>query len=425
MILDEAVQFDGSPANIKLIPYFNLYPEVKIYIDAVQTTGSDPDITKIYSRTYDVSNCATEVKIKTVLKNNCGQLTCKLIHPDCQSTFQLGDRVRVYLDGRCWFCGFVFIADYKSSTSMSIIAFDFLRYFKVPLTYGKNQLIDDSTGQGLVASDIFTKICQDLDIPFVVSTSSSIPVTSQNYTQKTAFNILDFAITETLINSTQEDRQYFTYFHQTFFEDDYNKDMDEQEVFKTSGKINWCLRNQLKVDTVINDEMVYDYDFKTSIDEQTHNEIIVYKDQKTYLSATGKTLKKGKKTGTQIKKVASDNASKARYGYLPYYHKAPDDYTDGQMQQISEELLKILNRPTHSLSLECYGIIGMRAGYLVPVALKDIGGTTIGIQQTDEQTGEKYLQPVYRTVTECELSIEYPLKMNLKISSGMYGEVDL
>ena len=201
--------------------------------------------------------------------------------------------------------------------------------------------------------------------------------------------------------------------------------MSEQEVYKTSGRVSWYLRNSLKTDTVINDDMVYNYDFKTTIDQQTHNEIIVYKDQKTYLSSTGKTLKNGKKTGTQIKKVAPDNLSKALYGYLPYYHKAPDGYSEAQMQQIADELLAILNRPTHSLSINCYGIIGMRAGYLVPVALNDIGGTTIGIQQTDEQTGETYLQPVYRTVTECELIIEYPLKMNLKISSGMYGEVDL
>ena len=425
MILEQAIQYNGSPANVQILQYFNLYPEIKIYIDSVHTTGSEPNITKLYSKTYDVSECATEPRIKTFLKNNCGQFTCKLIHKDCQSHFKLGDRVRVYLDGRCWFCGFIFTTDYKSSTSMSIVAFDFLRYFKVPLLYGKNQLIDDNTKQGMVASDIFRKICQDLAIPFDVITNSQIPVTPQNYTQKTAFNILEFAINETLINSSKDDRKYFTYFHETFFEDDYQKNMSEQEVFKTSGRVTWYLRNSLKTDVVINDEMIYNFDFKTTIDQQTHNEIIVYKDQKTYLSKTGKTLKSGKKTGTQIKKVAPDNLSKARYGYLPYYHKAPDGYSEAQMQQIADELLSILNRPTHSLSLNCYGVIGMRAGYLVPVALNDIGGTTIGIKKTNEKTGEPYLQPVYRTVTECEMILEYPLKMNLKISSGMYGEVDL
>ena len=166
MILEEAIQWDGTPANIKLFQYFNLYPEVKIYIDSVQTTGSEPNITKLYSKTYDVSDCATDNRIKTFLKSNCGQFSCKLIHKECQKLFKLGDRIRVYLDGRCWFCGFIFTTDYKSSTSMSIVAFDFLRYFKVPLLYGKNQLIDDTTKQGLVASNIFRKICQDLAIPF-------------------------------------------------------------------------------------------------------------------------------------------------------------------------------------------------------------------------------------------------------------------
>lgn len=425
MILDEALQYEGKPANIKLRQYFNLYPEVKLYIDTASAVESGDSMTKIYSKVYDISNCASNIKIKTVLKDNCGQLTCKLIHKECQKLFNVGDRVRLYLDGRCWFCGFIFIRDFQSSTSMSIVAFDFLRYFKVPLTYGKNQLLTIGNTTGMPASDIFTKICQDLAIPFNIQTASSTPVTPQNYTQKTAFNILDFAITETLINSPIDNREYYTFFHQTFFEEDYNNDnLSETQIFKTSGQVVWALRNNLTVDAVLDDEMIYDYKFKESIDEQTYNEIIVFKDQKTYLSKTGKTLKNGKKTGTQIKKVSNDNRTKALYGYLPYYHRAPDGYSEAQMQQVADELKDIYNRPTHNLSVSCYGIIGMRAGYLVPVALNDIGGTTIGIQKTNEKTGENYLEPVYRTVTECEFDIQYPLKMNLKLSSGMYGEAE-
>lgn len=424
-LIEGAIQFDGSTSGIKLAQYFNLYPDVNVYIDKTTAVQSGKDYTRLYSETYDVSDCCTDVKIKTVLRNNCGQLTCKLISKDCQSKFNVGDRIRLYLDKRCWFCGFIFTTDYKSSTSMNVIAFDFLRYFKAPLTYGKNQLIDDSTKQGLTASGIFRKICQDLSIPFDVYTNPPIPITPQNYTQKTAFNILDFAITETLINSPKNDRQYYTYFHETCFEDDYKKDMGDQEVYKTSGKVIFCRRNNLTVDTLIDDSMVYNYSFKESIDQQTYNEIIVYKDQKTYLSKTGKTLKKGKKTGTQIKKVSRSNLSKALFGYLPYYHRAPDGYSEGQMQQIADGLLNVFNRPTHSLSTSCYGIIGMRAGYLVPIALSDIGGTSIGVSKKDEKTGETYTVPVYRTITECEMCIEYPLKMNLKISSGTFEEVDI
>lgn len=424
-VIEGAIQFDENSSKIKLSQYFNLYPVINVYIDKTTAVESGEDYTRLYSDTYDVSDCCTDIKIKTVLKNNCGQLSCKLISEECQSKFHVGDRIRLYLDGRCWFCGFIFITDYKSNTSMSLIAFDFLRYFKAPLTYGKNQLTDDSTKQGLTASGIFTKICQDLKIPFEIYTTPNIPITPQNYTQKTAFNILDFAITETLINSPKDDRQYYTYFHETCFEDDYQKEMKEQEVYKTSGKVIWCRRNDLIIDTVIDDDMVYDYSFKESIDQQTYNEIIVYKDQKTYLSSTGKTLKNGKKTGTQIKKVSNSNLSKALFGYLPYYHKAPDGYSEGQMQQIADELLNIFNRPTHSLSVSCYGIIGLRAGYLAPVALSSIGGTSIGIKQKNEETGETFIQPVYRTITECELCVQYPLKMNLKISSGTYEEVDI
>ncbi len=425
ILIGEAVQWDGTPANIKLKPYFNLFPKIQIFVDVPSTIESENTITKIYSKMYDVTDCTTDIKIKTVFKNSCGQLTCKFIHEDCQEKFIVGSRIRLYLDDRCWFCGIIFTRDFSSKNSMSIIAFDFLRYFKAPLTYGKNQLMTIDGQLGLVASDIFTKICQDLAIPFDVVETSSIPITPQNYSQKTAFNILEFAILQTLVNSPSANRQYFTYYHESNFEEDYEKNMSETQVFKTGGKVLWRLRNNLKVDTVIDDDMIYDYKFRESIDQQTYNEIIVYKDQKTYLSSTGKTLKKGKKTGTQIKRVAKDNKSKALYGYLPYYHKAPDGYSEAQMQQVADELKNILSRPTHDLSVECYGIIGMKAGYLVPVALTEIGGSHIGNKKTDEDTGEEYLEPVYRTVTECEISVEYPLRMSLKLSSGMFGEVDL
>ena len=32
-LLQTAIQYDGSSADIELLKYFNLYPEVKIYID--------------------------------------------------------------------------------------------------------------------------------------------------------------------------------------------------------------------------------------------------------------------------------------------------------------------------------------------------------------------------------------------------------
>lgn len=419
-------------ANIKLENYYNLFPEIKVYIDHANTIeqgteeSGKKDYTKIYSSVFDVSECATNIRIKSALYNNCGQFSCKLIHEDCQQ-FRVGDRVRLYLDGRCWFCGFIFTTEFESKTTMMITAFDYLRYFKAPLIYGKNQLIN-STGQGLSASEIFTKICQDLKIPFEVIEASTLPVTPQNHTQKTAFNILSDAITETVINSPAANRLYYMYYHESHFSEDENTktrqvNMKDQQVFKNSGKVIWRLRNNLITDSCIDDEFIYQYNFKESIDEQTYNEVIVYKDQKTYLSKTGKTLKNGKKTGTQIKKVAKDNKLKALYGYLPYFHRAPDGWSEAQMQQTAQTLQNILARPTHSISLQCYGIIGLRAGYMVPVVL-DLGGTNIGYKEYDEKTKQYVYYPAYRTVVECEHIIEWPLKMNVKISSGMYSELE-
>lgn len=424
-----SIEHDGSPAKINLKNYFNLYPEIRLFIDKAEAQALGDDYSRIYSTTYDVSECSSNIKYKTVMYGNAGSLTCELVHENCQRLFHTGDRIRLYLDGRCWFCGTIFITDYKDSTNMTITAYDFLRYFKSQLVYGKNKLMNEDGTAGMVASDIFMKICQDLKLPFDIYANSSIPVTPQNYQLKSAFNILEFAINQTVVNSDIDNRKYYMYFHETYFPDDENKTMSETEVFKTGGRVVWALRNNLTVDTVIDDNMIYDYNFKESIDEQTYNEIIVYKNQKTYLSKTGKTSKNGKKTGTDYRGLVTDKKllnearqKRALYGYLPYYQKAPDGFTLGQMQQVANELQKMYLKPTHSLSLNCYGIIGMRAGYLVPVLIQDIGGTHIGKQVKDEKTGQYILKPVYRTVTECEMVVEHPLKMNLQISCFMGDE---
>ena len=58
------------------------------------------------------------------------------------------------------------------------------------------------------------------------------------------------------------------------------------------------------------------------------------------------------------------------------------------------------------------------------VGIKDIGGTSVGVTRINDDGTQDFL-PVYRTVQQCEFIIEHPLKMNVTISSGAYGEYDL
>lgn len=426
--LETAIVWDQTPAKLKLSNYFNLYPKIQMFIDVPSDYGYNKEqgIFRTYSKIYDVSECSTDIRLKSVLKDSCGTLSFKLVHQDCQKLFTNGCRVRLYLDDRCWFCGFIFIRQFGGKNDMRVVAFDFLRYFKSPLSYMKNQLKTQDGKMGLYASDIFRKICKDLAIPCEVITNSSISVPPQNYDMKTGFNIMDFAITQTLINSPVNNRQYFTYYHETNLpEDEGITDLTQTELFKTGGTVEFQLRNNLTVDVPITDRLLINYNYESSIDKQSYNEIILYKDQKTYLSKKGKTLKKGKKTGTRIVRTASNDLLKGKWGYLPYYHRCPDSYTEAQMQNVANQLKDILGRETESIRLSCYGIIGLRAGQLVGVAIEDIGGTTIGYKKTDEKTGEEQLLPVYRTVQECEIFIEHPLKMEVEISSSAYGEYDL
>ncbi len=433
-ILQSGIVWGDTPAKVILSDYFNLYPKIEVFIDQATEYGysAEKGIFRTYANIYDVSDCCTNIRMRSSLKDNCGTLTFKLLHEDCQRTFSNGDRVRLYLDGRCWFCGFIFNMQYAGKNDMQVTVFDFLRYFKTPLMYMKTQLMTQDGTKGLTASETFKKLCTDLAIPYSVITNSTTPVPAQNYDRKTGFNIMEFAITQTLLNSSEDNRKYFTFYHESNFDAD--KDVEnylDTQLFKTSGEVQFQLRNNLTVDVPITDELLIKYNYESSIDKQSYNEVVLYKDQKTYLSKKGKTLKNGKKTGTRLVKSSNNgpdknkwNLLKGKWGYLPYYHKCPDSYTEAQMQNVANQLQNILGRETHSLQLSCYGIIGLRAGQLVGVGIKDIGNTSVGVTRTNKDGTQDFL-PVYRTVQQCEFIIEHPLKMNVTISSGAYGEYDL
>lgn len=418
-----SVQWTDTDSKIDLMSDFDLYPKIQVIIDSVDKSQYEPNSStnRIFADSYDVTNCSCDIKLKTTLKSNCGQISFTMLHPDCQSLFKEGDRVRLYLNDKCRFCGFIFTRDFSQKGEMSVTAFDYLRYFKVPLSYDKNMMTAEDGKTGLTISEIFRKLCQDLKIPFDVYTNSSVIVPPQRYDMKSAFNIMEFAINQTIINSSQNRKEYFTFFHESNLE-------NEQELKNTGGNVQLHLRNNLTTNVPITDsDLIVDYNYKTTIDSQTFNRVILYKDEKTYLSKTSKTLKSGKKTGTRIVRVAPStpegikDTSEGLYGYLPYYHQCPDSYTEAQMDKVAKDLLAILDHKTSSLRLSCYGVIGMRAGYLVPIAIKEIGGTHIGTWNEDKSI----LIPVYRTVKECEFIIEHPLKMNLTVSCAEEGEYDL
>lgn len=418
-----SIKWQDTDSKIDLMSDFDLYPEIQLIIDSVDKTEYDTSIgvSRLFSDSYDVSRCSCDIRVKTTLHNSCGQISFTMLHPDCQSLFKEGDRVRLYLNNKCRFCGFIFTRSFKQKGEMSVVAFDYLRYFKTPLSYDKSMMMSEDGTKGLTVSEIFTKLCQDLKLPFDVYTNSTVVVPAQRYDMKSAFSIMEFAINQTIINSSEQRKQYFTFFHES------NLD-DEEELKKTGGVVQLQLRNNLTTNVPITDsDLITDYSYKTTIDSQTFNRIILYKDEKTYLSKTGKSLKKGKKTGTRIVRIAPSTpeeiqkTSEGLYGYLPYYHKCPDSYTEAQMDKVAKDLLAILDRKTSSLTLSCYGVIGMRAGYLVPIAIKQIGGTSIGTWDDENST----LIPIYRTVKECELIVEHPLKMNLVVSCGEQGEYDL
>lgn len=413
-----------NPPKIRLGRMFNLTPEIKVIVDKVNIQDSSfsksEGIFKKYATSYDISDCVANLRLKTVWQGNCSTLSFDFVDSQSFNLIHEGDRIRLYLDGIAHFCGIVFCRDF-SPTKISITCFDYLRYFKSTLSFNKDQMMSHNSKTGLTIDGVFTRVCMDLFMKnqLQVISTSDIPVPAQRYDMKTGFYIMDFAVSHTLITSPDDNKEYFIYYHDPYFEDD--DFSTESQLYKTSGSLKLDKISNLTTDVVITDDsLLNNYEFKSSIDTNTFNFVVVYNDKKTYLSPKGKTLKNGKKTGTR-KQYDFHGKSVGIYGYLPYYHKAPDSWTEAELQQQATRLLNILDRPSQSISLECYGILGMRAGYMVPVAIEKLGDTSVGIVETDEN-GETVLLPGYRVVKECEMIIEHPLKMNIVLGAGQFTE---
>ena len=202
---------------------------------------------------------------------------------------------------------------------------------------------------------------------------------------------------------------------------------DEYGKINPYGRIEFVCRNYLKVQNptfIIGDQsLLIDYNYETSIDKQTFTRIIVYKNDKTWQSVSKKgkvtQLKHGKKLGTRTvvgypdintKQGRLDAKNEGLWGFLPYYFEAGDGWTQSQMQMMAKKMFDATNRVTKELQLECYGLIGLRAGDLITVSIEGIGGETM---------------QGWRSIKEIEFSVESPIKMSIGVSTAQYGEYDV
>lgn len=257
-------------------------------------------------------------------KGSPGKLTFTVVK--CAGlNFQEGDPVRLSVDGKPFFFGFIFTKKRTpKQPTIDVTAYDQLRYLK-------NK--DTITEEGLKASDLIKRIGTDfrLNLGTIEDTGYTIETVVEE--NQTLFDMIQNALDETLTNT----KKLFV-------------------LYDDAGKLTLKNINSMKVGLLIDKETGETFDYESSIDVQTYNKIKL-----TY---------NNEETGKRELFITQDGAKMNQWGVLQYFE---DTKTKTGASAKADALLKLYNQKTRKLSIKnAFGDVRIRAGSSLAVAL-DLG----------------------------------------------------
>lgn len=250
-----------------------------------------------------------------------GKLTFTVVK-DNIIDFQEGNPVTLKVDGKEVFYGYVFEKKRTKEPTISVTAYDQLRYLK-----NKDYFIMESH----TASDLIRHIAEDFRLNCGEIEDTGYVRAAKNC-EGTLFDIFQEALDDTLMNKKEI---YVLY-------DDFGK--------LTLKNIKSMKINDMQV---ITDSRLENIDYSTSIDGETYNRIrLVYED---------------KDSGTAKIYQSQSTDSMNKWGVLQYFEKA--NQTTG-LKAKADALLGLYNKKTRKLVLKgVFGDLRVRAGSMVPVLL--------------------------------------------------------
>lgn len=199
-----------------------------------------------------------------------------------------------------------------------------MRYFKNKDTYVyKNKTADE----------VIKMLANDFQLNVGTLEQTGYKIANRSESNKTLFDISQTAIDLTIQNRNQ---MYVLY-------DDF-------------GKL--CLKNieRMKVGIVVDEETGENFDYTSSIDSDTYNQIKLTYDNKN--------------TGKREVYIAKDSSHINEWGVLQYFDTI-DENTNGQAK--ADALLKLYNQKTRKLEIKnAIGDIRVRGGSLIIVKM-DLG----------------------------------------------------
>jgi len=242
------------------------------------------------------------------------------VYKDENISFQEGDPVRFTVDGHNTFYGYIFTKKRNKDNLIKVTAYDQLRYLKNKDTY----IYKDKT-----ATELIKMIAEDFKLYIGVLEDTGYKL-SRKEDNKTLFDIIQDALDETVKGSG---KLYVLY--------------------DNFGKLTLQNIQNMKLDLLICEDTAEDYDYTSSIDTNTYNQVKL-----TY---------ENEETGNKDVYIAKDSSSINRWGLLQYL----DTLQDGENGRAkADALLSLYNKKTRNLDIKgAFGDIRVRAGCSLPIIL--------------------------------------------------------
>lgn len=265
---------------------------------------------------------------ETERKGSPGKLTFTVIK-DNIINFQEGNPVMLKIDGKNIFYGFVFKKTRDKNHHIKVIAYDQLRYLK-----NKDTIIYKNT----MASDLIKMIAADYNLQLGIIENTNYVIPERTEDNSTLFDIILTALELTLTNKKT---MYVLY-------DDF-------------GKLTLKSLGNMKTTLLIDEETGENFDYTSSIDDSTYNQIKIQYDNE--------------ETGKKETFIAKDSSHINEWGLLQYYDTVKNVEN---AQAKADALLDLYNAKTRNLKItNAIGHLDVRAGKMVIVML-NLGDIEVG-----------------------------------------------
>lgn len=309
---------------------------------------------------FDISELVTSASWETSVADQPGKLSFTCIN-DNKAIMNEGSIVSFKVNGNGVFFGYIFKREQSDKGTTAVTAYDQLRYLKNKDTY---------VISGMTASQVFTKICNDFKLQGQVIDTSPYVVAPRVHDNKSLFEIIQYGIDQTLINT------------------------GNWYILKDNfGIMQFMNVNTLKTDLFIGDQSALTaFDYSSSIDDDTYNQV--------------KIVKENKETKKRELYIVKDSATIKKWGMLQYFEKVDEKANAAQIQTRAESILKLKNRATKKLKLDCIGDLKVSAGSGIVLGISALENEGLGTNQ-------------YFMVTACThsfLNRHHTMQLELQVS---------